>query len=98
MPLKDDISLLCSDFVAANDEDAHGKIKECLKVRLNDIRSNKCRKEVAYLVQEASVDIEVDPLLHKACSKDLRLHCPDVPAGDGQQVWGLKCESFSGGI
>ena len=67
-------------------EDAHGKIEECLKSRLNDIRSKKCRREVAELVQELKVDIEVDPLLHEACATDLRRNCPDVPAGDGQQV------------
>jgi len=55
-------------------------------VQMNQIRSNKCKREVATLVQEAKADIEVDPLLHKACAKDLAQHCPDVPAGDGQQM------------
>ena len=67
-------------------EDAHGKIEECLKNRLDDIVSKKCKREVAELLQEAKADIEVDPLLEKACAKDLRQHCPDVPSGDGQRV------------
>ena len=83
---RDDIDALCNEFVAAEGEDAHGKIEECLKIRLNDIRSGKCKREVASLLQEAKVDIEVDPILHQACARDLRHYCPDVPAGDGQQV------------
>ena len=83
---RDDIDALCNEFVAAEGEDAHGKIEECLKIRLNDIRSSKCKREVASLLQEAKVDIEVDPILHQACARDLRHYCPDVPAGDGQQV------------
>jgi len=83
---QNDIDSLCSEFQNGDGEDAHGKIEECLKNRLNDIRSKKCKREVAELLQETKADIEVDPLLEKACAKDLRQHCPDVPSGDGQRM------------
>ena len=81
-----EIERLCGDVAQSEGESARGKVEECLKLQLNKIRSNKCKREVATLLQEAKADIEVDPLLHKACAKDLAQHCPDVPAGDGQQV------------
>ena len=81
-----DIQSLCGEWVQADGEDSRGRVEECLKSRLKDIASGKCRREVADLLREAKVDIDVDPLLHTACALDLKRHCPDVQSGDGQQV------------
>ncbi len=50
--------------------------------------SGKCNKAIAKLVEAANVDIQADPLLHKACAVDISKFCRDVPHGGGQQ---LRC-------
>ena len=36
------------------------------------------------MIEEASVDIQVDPVLHKACAIDLVKFCRDIPRGEGR--------------
>ena len=43
-----------------------------------------CTKQVARMIEEASVDIQVDPVLQKACAIDPVKFCRDIPRGEGR--------------
>uniref|UniRef100_A0A8D9A3D6 Golgi apparatus protein 1 n=1 Tax=Cacopsylla melanoneura TaxID=428564 RepID=A0A8D9A3D6_9HEMI len=69
-----------------------GSVEECLKRALvaGKIRDRACRQEVAALIEEGRADIKVDPILHDACSLDLRKYCADVAPGNGRQLQCLE--------
>lgn len=48
------------------------------------IDGRACRLEVAGLIEEAKADIHVDPILHNACTPDIKRFCIDVPRGAGR--------------
>ncbi|XP_001605655.2 Golgi apparatus protein 1 [Nasonia vitripennis] len=74
-----------------DDNNSPGKVEECLKTQFNaDNKEMKeaCRIQVAEMLEEAKADINVDPLLQKACAVDVSKYCGMVPQGAGRQ---LKC-------
>lgn len=44
-----------------------------------------CRVEIANLIEVARADINVDPLLQKACTVDVAKYCSDVAQGNGKR-------------
>lgn len=80
-----EIKVLCKPS-DESDED-HGEVQECLKQAFLDQRiiTKECRLEVATLIQEAKADIQVDPLLQRACTIDLLKYCSKVVSGDGRR-------------
>lgn len=69
-------------------------MEKCLKeqFRKNYITNHKCKQEIARINQETLVDINVDPLLHTGCQKDLIRFCGDVEPGEGKQMACLLIE------
>ncbi|OWF45073.1 Golgi apparatus protein 1-like [Mizuhopecten yessoensis] len=71
-------------------EDGKGAVIECLKKNIKSIRNGKnglsCAKEIARTIQEAHIDVGVDPLLHTACQQDLSKHCGHINPGNGRQM------------
>lgn len=70
-----------------------GAVEECLKVEFNagnkDMRE-ECRLEVADLIGQTRADINVDPLLQKACAVDVSKYCSDIPQGAGRHIMCLQ--------
>lgn len=68
----------------------NGQIEECLKTKFRQKELNKdtpdCITAVAKLIEEESMDIEVDHVLHEACSLDLSKFCRGVSPGSGKQI------------
>jgi Golgi apparatus protein 1 len=46
----------------------------------------ECRLEVADLIEQTKADINVDPLLQKACAVDVSKYCSAVPQGAGRRT------------
>lgn len=72
----------------ADDTNSPGKVEECLKTQFNaDNKDMKeaCRIQVAEMLEEAKADINVDPLLQKACAVDVSKYCAKVPQGAGRR-------------
>ncbi|XP_033755348.1 Golgi apparatus protein 1-like [Pecten maximus] len=71
-------------------EDGKGAVMECLKKNIKTIKNSPnglaCAKEVARTIQEAHIDVGVDPLLHTACQQDLSKHCGHINPGNGRQM------------
>ncbi|KAI9558756.1 Golgi apparatus protein 1 [Daphnia sinensis] len=65
-----------------------GQVEECLKRKFDALTSVECRRHVALLITAVQIDIQADPMLHRACAIDLVTFCKDVPPGDGRR---LKC-------
>jgi len=63
-------------------------VEECLKQALSHglIESRACRLEVAGLIEESKADINVDPLLQRACLLDITKYCDEVPQGAGRRT------------
>jgi len=59
-----------------------------LKTNFDQLVSKDCKRHIALLISAAQVDIQADPLLHRACAIDLVTYCKDVPSGDGRR---LRC-------
>ncbi|XP_033124671.1 Golgi apparatus protein 1-like [Anneissia japonica] len=70
------------------DDPGSGRIEECLKVKLqhNKISDKDCKMQVIRLLAEAHADVQVDPLLHKACALDIKHYCVDIPQGEGRHM------------
>ena len=79
---------LCSNEEKNND----GQVEECLKTNFDQLVSKDCKRHIALLISAAQVDIQADPLLHRACAIDLVTYCKDVPSGDGRRK---KFNSFN---
>lgn len=64
-----------------------GQVEECLKQALSHglIENRACRLEVAGLIEESKADINVDPLLQRACLLDITKYCDEVPQGAGRR-------------
>lgn len=74
--------------ICGADEQTPGYVEECLKTQFNEGNVHmreECRIEVAYLIEQAKADINVDPLLQKACAIDLSKYCSAVPQGAGRR-------------
>ena len=63
------------------------------------LSSFHCRlQEVTRILAESRADIQVDPLLHRACAMDLKHYCADIPLGEGRRkfIYVLQGASVSG--
>ncbi|KAI5736967.1 hypothetical protein M8J76_008902 [Diaphorina citri] len=87
-----EIQGLCEIEKEEEIDSQRGSVEECLKRALvaGKIRDRACREEVAALIEEGRADINVDPLLHAACSLDLTKYCADVAPGNGRQLMCLE--------
>jgi Golgi apparatus protein 1 len=47
----------------------------------------ECRRHIALLITAVQIDIQADPLLHRACAIDLVTFCKDVPPGEGRSMF-----------
>lgn len=50
----------------------------------------ECKLEIADLIEQARADINVDPLLQKACAIDVSKYCSDIPQGAGRHIMCLQ--------
>ncbi|KAK9511032.1 hypothetical protein O3M35_005681 [Rhynocoris fuscipes] len=80
-----EIAELCENL---SDNIGKGEVEECLKQALyNGQISNKlCKQEIIELLNEAKADIHADPLLYKACSRDIEFYCSHIQKGAGRQL------------
>lgn len=87
---KNEIETICK----FNEEDS-GKVEECLKTALisKRIPTPECSLEVANMIEESQVDIQVDPLLQRTCALDLLTFCSNVPQGNGRRKY-IKNRNF----
>ncbi|XP_050395779.1 Golgi apparatus protein 1 isoform X2 [Patella vulgata] len=86
-----EIQAHCQDeVIAAGDEDeikgGPGRIQECLKAKFleKQLKNKQCIQEIALLIEENRVDINVDPLLNAACQNDIVHFCQGVKPGEGK--------------
>lgn len=73
----------------ADENNTPGKVEECLKTQFtedNKEMKEACRIQVAEMIEEAKADINVDPLLQKACAVDVSKYCHMVPQGSGRRM------------
>ncbi|XP_059059365.1 Golgi apparatus protein 1 [Achroia grisella] len=82
-----EIKTICAHDANTNSD---GQVEECLKNALlhHKIVTPECAREVVQIIEETEVDIEVDPLLERACTFDLLKYCKDLEHGAGRR---LKC-------
>jgi len=62
-------------------------IHECLKHMFESKQLEDgpaCNRHIALIIEGASADIHVDPVLHSACSLDLKKFCRDIRQGQGK--------------
>ncbi|KAH9509535.1 glycogenin glucosyltransferase glg1 [Bulinus truncatus] len=90
---KSDIKTLCRDVLnnKADDDDdrlhaGEGAITECLKKNFASLKNPECKREIAFTIAESRIDVQVDPLLHSTCQKDLIHLCKTVAQGQGRQM------------
>ncbi|CAK9831500.1 Golgi apparatus protein 1 [Anthophora retusa] len=81
------------ETICKADENDLGAVEECLKMEFNagnrDMKE-ECRIEIADLIEQRRADINVDPLLQKACAVDVSKYCSDVPQGAGRHIMCLQ--------
>ncbi|CAK9798296.1 Golgi apparatus protein 1 [Anthophora plagiata] len=81
------------ETICRADENDLGAVEECLKMEFNagnrDMKE-ECRLEIADLIEQRRADINVDPLLQKACAVDVSKYCSDVPQGAGRHIMCLQ--------
>ncbi|KOC67661.1 Golgi apparatus protein 1 [Habropoda laboriosa] len=81
------------ETICRADENDPGAVEECLKMEFNAgnrVMKEECRLEIADLIEETRADINVDPLLQKACAVDVSKYCSDVPQGAGRHIMCLQ--------
>ena len=59
-------------------------MEECLKKNFEQLKAIECKRHIAMIISVIQIDIQADPLLHRACAVDLVSLCKDVPPGDGR--------------
>ncbi|XP_069757261.1 Golgi apparatus protein 1 isoform X2 [Narcine bancroftii] len=79
-----EINTLCAEEAAAQEQT--GQVEECLKINLLKVTGEACKREILNMLQESKADIFVDPVLHAACSLDIRHHCASILPGKGRQM------------
>lgn len=80
------------ETICHNDNDP-AAVEECLKMEFNagnKVMKEECRLEVADLIEQTRADINVDPLLQKACAVDVSKYCSDIPQGAGRHIMCLQ--------
>lgn len=75
------------------ESDESGKVEECLKVSYinKNIPTTECKQEVANMIEESKTDIQVDPILQRACAFDLLALCNKVEQGNGRRKYCSIC-------
>lgn len=68
------------------DNAKQGEVEECLKRKFDSLTAVECRRHVALLITAVQIDIQADPLLHRACAIDLVTFCKDIPPGEGRST------------
>ena len=61
-------------------------MEACLRDHIMSIQSEDCTKQVVRLITEAHGDVHLDPLLMRACQKDIGYLCGRVLPGKGQII------------
>ncbi|VDI80723.1 golgi apparatus protein 1 [Mytilus galloprovincialis] len=69
-------------------EDDKGEVQRCLMNKFKErlIKSTECKQQIARIIQESEIDINIDPILHTACQKDLQKFCTDIESGEGRKM------------
>ncbi|XP_052060526.1 Golgi apparatus protein 1-like isoform X2 [Mytilus californianus] len=69
-------------------DDSKGEVQQCLMNKFKErlIKNTECKQQIARIIQESEIDINIDPILHTACQKDLHKFCTDVEAGEGRKM------------
>lgn len=64
-----------------------GKVEECLKFSFinKNIPTGECKQEIANMIVESKADIQVDPILQRACALDLMAFCNNLEQGNGRR-------------
>ncbi|KAL4235223.1 glycogenin glucosyltransferase glg1 [Mactra antiquata] len=73
-------------YVPHNKGDA---VQQCLENKLYEQKipqASPCGREIGRIIEEARVDVNVDPQLNAACQDDLIRWCRDVDSGEGQKM------------
>ncbi len=47
-------------------------------------------QEVIRILQESRADVQVDPILHKACALDIKHYCSNIPQGEGRRKFEIS--------
>lgn len=82
-----EVSRLCKKEAASCAEagqECEGRVTDCLRAKLDDIRGEECRKEVFHVVKAQAFDYRLDAQMGAACSGDIASHCKGVQAGKGR--------------
>lgn len=84
---KSELETICK--LKEDGEEDTGDVEECLKNALmsHKIPTPACQVEVASMIEESQADIQVDPLLQRACALDLLKFCDGIPQGGGRRKW-----------
>lgn len=88
MVCKNELNTICKE--KEDNEVSGGDAEECLKDAFmrKAIVTPECNNEIATMIEESQADIQVDPLLQRACALDLLELCPNIPQGNGRR----KCD------
>nr|XP_022342252.1 Golgi apparatus protein 1-like [Crassostrea virginica] len=94
MAMKEKNSASRNKVEMVESQDSSGKVVECLKQNfLKHIITNEvCKQEIQRVIQESQIDINVDPLLHMSCQRDLQKFCGDLEVGEGRRMACLLAE------
>ena len=56
---------------------------KCQMLKFVNMNFKLLCRHLALIIEGAGADINVDPVLHAACSLDLQKFCRDIPPGEG---------------
>lgn len=62
-----------------------GAVLQCLRLHRTELAA-ECRKEELKLNIIQSQDVRLQPTLHKQCSEEIAVFCPDVEAGEEAEL------------
>ena len=87
LPLPSCLSLpLCLYLFSVSIYPISLQVESCLRDRIMDITSEDCTKQVIRLVTEAHGDVHLDPVLLRACQKDIGYFCGRIVPGRGNII------------
>ncbi|KAK9869440.1 hypothetical protein WA026_003195 [Henosepilachna vigintioctopunctata] len=74
---KIDMNKYCKNIISSKHDKNHfNNTMDCLKTAFKQFRlSDKCEKEMAYILREQALDINLNPLLKAVCKKELEIIC-----------------------
>lgn len=71
-----------------------GAVLQCLRSHRTSL-SSECRKEELKLGIIQSQDIRLQPTLHKQCSEEIAVFCPNVEPGSTASHSSVKCNALT---